>query len=71
MGKSLNGGILSNFEVYDIKIGIYSQLNDYMEIYMYYRSRLYFDLCLRSLEKKTGSQVNDTGPIVLRLFFSL
>ena len=39
-------------EVYDIKVGIYSKLIEYMEIYMYQRSRLFFDLCLRSLSMK-------------------
>ena len=36
-------------KVYDVKLGIYSKLNDYMEIYMYQRSSLFFDLCPGSL----------------------
>ena len=32
-------------EVSDIKDGIYSKLNEYMEIYMYQRSRSLYDLC--------------------------
>ena len=36
-------------EVYDIKAGIYSRLNEYMEIYIYQRSRSFFDVCTRSL----------------------
>ena len=39
-------------EVYDIKVGICSKLTEYMEIYMYQRSRSFFDLCLRSLRMK-------------------
>ena len=35
--------------VYDIKVGIYSKLNEYVEINMYQRSRSFFDLCPRSL----------------------
>ena len=35
-------------EVYDIKVAIYSNLNEYMEIYMYQRSRSFFDLFPRS-----------------------
>ena len=41
--------VAETIEVYDIKVDIYSQLNGYMEIYMYQRSRSFFDLCLRSL----------------------
>ena len=36
-------------EVYDTKGGIYSKLNEFMEIYMYQRSRSLFDLCPMSL----------------------
>ena len=42
------GKYLETIEVYDIKFGIYSNLNEYMEIYMYKRSRSFFDLCSRS-----------------------
>ena len=38
-----------SIEVYDIKVGIYSKLNEYMETYMYQRSRPFIDLCPRSL----------------------
>ena len=31
-------------EVYAIKVGVYSSQNEYMEIYMYQRSMLLFDL---------------------------
>ena len=37
-------------EVYDI--GIYCKLTDYMEIYMYQKSRSFFGLRLRSLTMK-------------------
>ena len=36
---------LETIEVYGIKIGIYSKPNEYMEIYMYQRSRSFFNLC--------------------------
>ena len=36
-------------EVYDIKVGIHSKLNEHREIYMYQRPRAFFDLCPRSL----------------------
>ena len=41
-------------EVYDIKVGLYSKLNEYIEIhvYMYQRSRSFFDLCPRSFSMK-------------------
>ena len=32
-------------EVYDIKVGIHNKLNECREIYMYQRSRSFFDLC--------------------------
>ena len=35
----------SEISVYNIKVGLYSKLNEYMEIYMYQRSRSFFDLC--------------------------
>ena len=35
-------------QVYDIKVGIHSKLNEYREIYMYRRSRSFFELCPRS-----------------------
>ena len=37
------------FEVYDIKVDVYSRLNEYREIYIYQRSRAFFDLCPMSL----------------------
>ena len=37
-------------EVYGVKVSIYSKLNQYMETYMYQRSRSFFDLCPRSLK---------------------
>ena len=40
---------IETIEVCNIKIGICSKLNEYMEIYMYQRSRSYFYLCPRSL----------------------
>ena len=36
-------------EVYDIKVDIYSTLTEYMEVYMYQRSRSFFHLCPKSL----------------------
>ena len=36
-------------EDYDIKVGVHSKLNEYRKIYMYQRSRSFFDLCARSL----------------------
>ena len=39
-------------EVYDIKVGTYRKLTEYMEIYIYQRSRSFYDLCLRSLRMK-------------------
>ena len=39
-------------EVYVIKVSIYSKLNQYMEIYMYQRSRSFFDLSPRLLKMK-------------------
>ena len=39
-------------EVYDIKVGIYGKLNEFMEIFMQQKSRLFFYLCLRSLRMK-------------------
>ena len=39
MGKCLNGGLLKTVEVYDIKVGKYTKLNEYVEIYMYQTSR--------------------------------
>ena len=38
--------------VYDIIVGIYSKLNEHTEIYMYQRSRSFFDICPRSLRMK-------------------
>ena len=39
-------------EVYVIKVGIYSKLNDYMERFKYQRPGSFFDLCPRSLRMK-------------------
>ena len=39
-------------EVYDIKVVIYGELNNHMEIYMYQRSLSFFDLWPRSLRMK-------------------
>ena len=36
-------------EVYAIKVGIHSKLNEYREIYIYQRSRSFFKLCPWSL----------------------
>ena len=36
-------------EIYDIKVGIYSKLNECIGIDMYQRSMLSFDLCRMSL----------------------
>ena len=36
-------------EIYGIKVGIYSTLTEYMEVYVYQRSMSFFDLCPRSL----------------------
>ena len=36
-------------EVYGMQVGIYNKLNEYMELYMYQRSRSFFDHCPRSL----------------------
>ena len=38
-----------SIEVCDIKVGTYSKLNEYMETYMYQRSRSFFDIFPRSL----------------------
>ena len=46
------------FDVYDIKVGMLRKLNDYMEMYMYQRSRSFLDFCPRSLR---------IGPLVLFL----
>ena len=54
-------------EVYDIKIGKNSKLNEYLEIYMFQRSTSFFDLSVNRNE--TGSQVSDTGPLVLWFFY--
>ena len=46
--SGLNSGLLrETIEFYDMKAGIYSKLNEYMEIYMCQRSRSFFDLCPR------------------------
>ena len=45
-----------SIEVYDIKVGIYSKLNEYIEIYMYQRLRSFIE---------SGSQVSDEEPLVL------
>ena len=45
-------GCAETIEVYDIEVGIHCELNKYMEIYMYQRTRSFFDLCLRSLRMK-------------------
>ena len=42
----------ATFEVFDIKVEKCTKLNVYVEIYMYYRSRSFFDLCPRSLRMK-------------------
>ena len=39
-------------EVYDIKVGIYSKLNEYIEIYMDQKSRSFIDLYPGSLRIK-------------------
>ena len=49
-------------EVSDIKVSIYSELNEYMEIYMTQGWR--WPLC-RVTPNDTGSQVSDTGSMVL------
>ena len=36
-------------EVYGIKVCIHSKLNEYREIFMYMKSRSFFDLCPMSL----------------------
>ena len=36
-------------EVYGIKVGRYSKQNEYVETYIYQRSRSFFDHCQRSL----------------------
>ena len=62
-------------EVCDIKVGIYSKLTEYMEIYMYQRSSLFFDrilfdLCIRSLRMKLDLRcLSDTVSLVLWLIF--
>ena len=40
--------------VCDVKVGMYCELNEYMEICMYQMSRSFFDLCTRSLRMKLG-----------------
>ena len=44
MGKSYNDGFYRNIVVYDIKVGRCSQLNEYMKLYEYQRSRSFIDL---------------------------
>ena len=43
-----------------------SKLNDYMEIYMYQRSKSFFDVCPRSLEWNwiSGERYRTIGPLV-------
>ena len=59
MRKCLNVGFSETVEVYNT-VGVYSQLNENLDIHMYQRSL--FDLCPRSLRMK---QVRDTGPVIL------
>ena len=42
--ETVNWWIIEKLLVYDIEVDIYSKLNEYMEIYMYQRSRSFFDL---------------------------
>ena len=45
MGKSYNNGLfLEIIVVYDIKVGRWSQLNEYMKLYEFQRSRSFTDL---------------------------
>ena len=37
-------GYSGTIEVYDVKVDIYSQLNESMDIYMYQRSMSFFDV---------------------------
>ena len=59
------GDYSETIEVYDIKVGIYSELSTWR--YMYQRSRSFFDLCLRSLRKKLilGELYRIIGPQLL------
>ena len=38
-----------SIDVFDIKVGIFGKLNEYMDIYKYQSSRSFFYRCLRSL----------------------
>ena len=49
IGKGLNVNYSETEEVYGIKVGIYSKINEYLEIYMYQWFRSFFDLSPRSL----------------------
>ena len=61
--------------VYDIKVGRCSQLNEYMRLYEYQRSRSFLDLVpnhshsifLTSFPQLPSSALSDTGQIVLWL----
>ena len=78
MEKKIKQWIFSEtIVVYDIKIGRCSQLNEYMKLYEYQRSRSFIDLFSKSLRFNifklpfinnhlaVWSQVSDTGPMVL------
>ena len=49
--------------VYDIKVGRFSQLNEYMNLYEYQRSRSFIDLCPRSLRFSIFFCSETTRPI--------
>ena len=55
------------FEVCYINVGVYSKLNDYMEIYMYQRSQSFLDLCPSSLRMNwiSDEQYRTIGSLVL------
>ena len=48
-GKRVTMDFSETIVVYDIKVGKFIQLNEYMKLYEYQRSRPFIDLCPRSL----------------------
>ena len=50
-------------KIYGIKVGIFSTLNEYMEVYMYQRSMSLFDLCPRSLRFHSSQKAFALKPL--------
>ena len=53
MGKSENYYFSKTIAAYDLKVGSYTELNDFMKLHEYQRSRSLFDLPQRSLHFQT------------------